>query len=282
MKAQEIVNISGYKFVDIPESELLALREELRSRTREIGLKGTILLSTEGINCFVGATQDIIDQFKTLLNEYPYFNSIWFKVSASVDVPYKRMLVKVKKEIIAMGEDSISPLRETAKQLPPEILKKWYDEGKDMIVIDTRNEYEIQLGTFENALDLHIRNFRQFPTATKQLSPEMKKKPVVTFCTGGIRCEKAGAYLMSEGFEEVYQLEGGIINYFEKVGGAHYQGECFVFDKRVAVDENLKETATIQCFKCRGPVTVPRQAQGICPYCGDTEIGQRVGQQQAL
>ena len=265
---ESIVNISGYKFVDIPVEKLPEIREEIRCKTREMGLKGTVLLASEGVNIFVAATREVIDQFIELLTSYPYFQAVWFKESITDQAPYKRMLVKIKKEIIPMGCEQIKPAKKTAPHLAPEMLKRWYDEGKEMIILDTRNEYEVQLGTFEDAVHLNIRQFRQFPRALEKLDEAAKKQPVITFCTGGIRCEKAAALMMEEGFEEVYQLDGGIINYFEKCGGDHFEGECFVFDKRIGIDPSLRETTTIQCYACRSPIT-PDEQGGICPFCGD-------------
>jgi predicted sulfurtransferase len=177
--------------------------------------------------------------------------------------------VRLKKEIISMGCPEIEPEKQTAPHLEPVDFKQWYDEGKDMIVLDTRNDYEIRLGTFEAAMDLGIDHFRQFPEAIKKLPESFKKKPVVTFCTGGIRCEKAAELMKREGFEQVYQLNGGIINYFEQCGGDHYEGECFVFDKRVALDPALQETQAVQCYKCREPLTIDQlqECGSECPYC---------------
>jgi len=264
------VNISSYKFVSIPEGELPELRAYLKEETLKLGLKGTILLSTEGVNQFLAGTREAIEAYKKLMAAHPYFGVLTYKESPSDTQPFSRMLVRLKKEIISMGCPEIRPAEATAPHLSPEELKRWYQEGKEMVVLDTRNDYEIRLGSFDSAVDLNIKSFRDFPEAIKKLPVEMKNKPIVSFCTGGIRCEKASQLLINNGFKEVYQLDGGILNYFEQCGGDYYQGECFVFDKRVAVDSNLQETKTIQCFACRNPLSVAEQeaARGKCPYCG--------------
>lgn len=150
------------------------------------------------------------------------------------------MLVKLKKEIIPMGRPDVSPVEMTGDRIAPVELKKWLDENRDFLLLDTRNDYEVELGTFEKAQHLNLRHFRNFAQKLDLLPPEMKDKPVVMFCTGGIRCEKATAYALKSGFKEVYQLEGGILKYFEECRKDHYDGECFVFDHRRTVDSELK------------------------------------------
>lgn len=274
MSETPFLNISSYKFLDLPAEGLPQLKYHLLNQATELQLKGTILLSTEGINMFLSGLTDNMKAFQQFLKFETEFKDLTYKDSYSKDQPFTRMLVRIKKEIISMGCPTIRPMRKTAPHLDPQELKAWYEQNKDMVILDTRNDYELRLGTFENAVDLNIKSFRAFPEAIKKLPEEFRKKPVVTFCTGGIRCEKAAQYMLDEGFEEVYQLDGGILNYFEKVGGDHYEGECFVFDKRVAVDPSLEETDTVQCYACRSPITVKEQKQskGECPYCGHTEF----------
>ena len=152
-------------------------------------------------------------------------------------------------------------------------LKQILDAGKEVIVLDTRNEYECRIGTFENALELNIRSFRDFPKAIEELDENLKDKPVVMFCTGGIRCEKASVVMMDAGFSNVKQLKGGILGYFEQVGGDYWNGDCFVFDRRVAVNPQLEETDVVQCYACRVPLLLEEQNSGeyviaqSCPYC---------------
>lgn len=265
----EFVNISAYKFVRLAAERLPELREAMKAQADACQLKGTILLSPEGINCFLSGTRDAMETYKAFLGAWPEFADLWYKESFSDHQPFTRMLVRLKKEIIAFGLDDVKPDEQTAPYVTPETLAQWYDAGKDMIVLDTRNDYEIELGTFENAVDLNIEHFRHFPDAVDMLPASAREKPVVTFCTGGIRCEKAAELMRRKGFKEVYQLQGGILNYFEKVGGAHYEGECFVFDKRVALDPALKETPTKQCYGCRAAIPVHAQTKDVvCPECG--------------
>eukprot|EP01059_Diplonema_ambulator_P031022 TRINITY_DN556_c1_g1_i1.p3 TRINITY_DN556_c1_g1~~TRINITY_DN556_c1_g1_i1.p3 ORF type:complete len:280 (+),score=-43.46 TRINITY_DN556_c1_g1_i1:8118-8957(+) len=265
-----IVNTSGYKFVSIEEASLLSLKKDLLESANALSLKGTILLGTEGINCFLSGKSADIETYLAFLAKYPAFSDIPHKRSYSEYQPFSRMLVRIKREIISMGRPEIDPEKEKAPYITPEVFKEWYSQGKDMWVLDTRNDYEVALGTFQSAHDLNIETFRDFPQAIQELPEEKKKKPVVTFCTGGVRCEKAGQYLINAGFEEVYQLEGGILNYFERCGGEYWHGECFVFDKRVAVDSQLAETATRQCYNCRGVLIVAEQS-AACPTCGATD-----------
>jgi UPF0176 protein len=176
------------------------------------------------------------------------------KESASAEQPYNRMLVKIKKEIIAFGVAGIDPARQPAAKLSPRTLKQWLDEGRAITLLDTRNDYEIRLGTFRGAVAAGIDHFRDFPEAVRRLPPAVKDRPIVMFCTGGIRCEKAGPFMAREGYD-VFQLDGGILKYFEECGGAHYDGECFVFDRRVGLDPNLQETKSVMCFACQMPLT---------------------------
>ena len=274
MNELRIVNLSAYKFIALSEADLPLWREKLLGEANTLSLKGTVLISTEGINVFVAGPRESVDAFKQYLDSIELFAELPYKESLSHDRPFTRMLVRIKKEIIPMSIDSVKPGEKTAHHLDPREFKQWYEEGKDMIVLDTRNDYEIRLGTFDQAIHLNIKNFREFPEALNQLPEAFKEKPVVTFCTGGIRCEKAAELMAQNGFKEVYQLDGGILKYFEECGDHHYHCECFVFDKRVAVDASLKETHTVQCYACRSPITVEEQTscEGRCPYCGHTEF----------
>lgn len=265
------VNISAYKFVDL--DDLPTRRETLLELCQSLRLKGTILLSQEGINLFVAGTRESIDRLVAYFEATEEYRGLPYKESLSDDQPFTRMLVRIKKEIITFGVPGIRPHERTSPKLPAAELKQWLDEGKDLVLLDVRNDYEVELGTFSGATHLNIDHFREFPQAVDRLPSEARKKPVVMFCTGGIRCEKAGPFLEQAGFSEVYQLDGGILKYFETCGSAHYQGECFVFDKRVAVDPSLEETDTQQCYRCQHPLTVDDQksAQYVpgqsCPYC---------------
>lgn len=267
----EILNIAGYKFV--PLGNLPELRGRLARRCRELTLKGTILLSPEGINLFVAGTRGEIDTLIAELRAIEGLADFAVKESVSGEQPFRRMLVKIKPEIIAFGVEGIEPGRATSTKIAPRELKRWLDERRPVTLLDTRNDYEVQLGTFENAVTLSINHFRDFPAAVRELPASMKQQPIVMFCTGGIRCEKAGPLMEREGFEQVFQLEGGILKYFEECGGEHYAGECFVFDRRVGVDAALAETENGLCFHCLEPLSAedlrdPRYVEGeSCPRC---------------
>jgi predicted sulfurtransferase len=228
-----VLNAAFYQFVTL--SDLPTLRTGLRARTRELGLKGTILISEEGINCMLAGAEERLRGFIAELEARSPFRKFDVKESWSEATPFLRMFVKIKKEIIPMGRPDVRPAELTAARLEPKQLKSWLDQGKEVVLLDTRNEYEIQYGTFRGARRMGLKHFRDFSNKLSELSPELRDKPVVMFCTGGIRCEKATALAMKENFKEVYQLEGGILRYFEDCGGAHYDGDCFVFDERVAL-----------------------------------------------
>ena len=268
---KKTVNIAAYQFA--PLADLRTRRSSLLAQCREWNLQGTILLSPEGINLFAAGTAESIDRLLAELRSWPGLETLTPKFSETDHVPFNRMLVRLKKEIIAFGVPGIEPARRTSPKLAPRILKQWLDEGRPVTLLDTRNDYEIRLGTFKNALSVGIDHFRDFPSAAHRLPAELKEQPLVMFCTGGIRCEKAGPYLEREGFQQVFQLEGGILKYFEDCGNAHYQGECFVFDQRVGVDPQLQETGSGLCFRCQSPLSAeeqrdPRHVVGVsCPYC---------------
>jgi len=268
---EPVVNIAAYLFA--PLDRLPERRAELRAVCASQHLKGTILLSPEGINLVLAGPRAGIDQLVSHLRSDPLLASLDPKESVSDHQPFSRLLVKLKKEIIAFGIEGVRPGDYTSPKLPPKELKKWLDEGRPLTLLDTRNDYEVRLGTFENALPIGVSHFRDFPAAVRKLPPELKQQPIVMFCTGGIRCEKAGPFMEQEGFQQVYQLEGGILKYFEECGGDHYTGDCFVFDRRVALNPRLEETAATQCYACQQPLTVEDQQSehyvpGVsCPSC---------------
>jgi UPF0176 protein len=232
-----ILNSAAYKFVsldDLPER-----RDHLKSRCGALQLKGTILLAHEGINLFLAGSPENIGAFKAELRGDPAFADIQFKDSFSDQMPFGKLLVKIKKEIIPFGQPQINPAEQPAERLSARSLKAWLDEGRNLVLLDTRNAFEVKHGTFANAQDFAIDHFRDFPAAALRADASLKDKTIVTFCTGGIRCEKAAPYLLQQGFQNVFQLDGGILKYFEECGDAHFEGECFVFDERVALDTDL-------------------------------------------
>lgn len=277
-----ITNISCYQFA--PLSGLKEMRAQLLALCKERGLKGTILLSEEGINLFIAGVRADVDALVDHLRGIPGLESLKPKYSDSAEQPFRRMLVRIKKEIIAFGVEGIEPAKYTSPRLEPKVLKQWLDEGRPVVLYDTRNDYEVKLGTFKGALTAGIDHFRDFPAAVAKLSPALKKAEIVSFCTGGIRCEKAAPFMERSGFEHVWQLEGGILKYFEECGSAHYDGECFVFDQRVGVDPALAETDSAQCFVCQTPLTAADQADPryvvheSCPYCFKTSEQQQRAQ----
>ena len=266
-----IVNVAVYKFV--PLTDLGRRRRELREFCNMRRLKGTILLSTEGINLFVAGLEDDVACLLEKLESDPEVGHLEVKRSRSAEVPFRRMLVKVKREIISFDVPGVDPLSQRSPKVSATELKRWIDEGRDITLLDVRNDYEVQLGTFAGAEAIGVDNFRSFPDAVRELPETMKSRTIVMFCTGGIRCEKAGPMMEQAGFENVVQLDGGILKYFEECGGEHYQGECFVFDQRVSVDHQLRETETAQCFACQATLTVEDQQSAkylpgeSCPHC---------------
>lgn len=266
-----VTNISTYRFAEL--TGLKDLREELINDCKAWDLKGTILLSTEGINLFVAGAAESIDKLLQKLRSIPGLEALQPKVSISDKQPFNRMLVRIKKEIISFGVESIRPANYTSPKIAATELKRWLDEGRPVTLLDTRNDYEVKLGTFKGAIIPNINTFREFPAAVRELPAELKDQPVVMFCTGGIRCEKAGPFMEQEGFNNIYQLDGGILKYFEECGGEHYDGECFVFDQRVGVDPGLNESDHAICYACQAPLDKadqedPRHVVGVsCPHC---------------
>ncbi|MDP3849794.1 MAG: sulfurtransferase [Luteolibacter sp.] len=283
-----VTNISTYRFAEL--TALKELREELKRSCHAWELKGTILLSTEGINLFVAGAADSIDRLLARLRTIPGLEDLTPKVSLSDTQPFNRMLVRLKKEIISFGIEAVRPADYTSPKITPKELKRWLDEGKPVTLLDTRNDYEVKLGTFKGAIDPNIKTFRGFPDAVRNLPAELKDQPVVMFCTGGIRCEKAGPFMELLGFRSIYQLDGGILKYFEECGGDHYEGDCFVFDQRVGVDPALCESDHAVCFACLAPLDAadqedPRYVHGkSCPHCFKSEpelLNQRIAAREA-
>lgn len=270
------VNIAAYKFITF--SDTAEKRPEFIAFCNDHDLRGTIILSPEGINLFLAGSRPNIDAFLTWLRADARFTDIEVKESFSEGQPFNRMLVKLKPEIITMKHPLIKPEEGRAPFVEAATLKRWLDNGHDdngkpVVMVDTRNAFEVDVGTFDNTIDYRITKFTEFPQVIADNKDNLEGKTVVTFCTGGIRCEKAAIHMQNIGYTDVYQLEGGILKYFEEVGGAHYHGDCFVFDYRTALNPQLEETATVQCFACRSVVTPreqlsPDYVQGkSCPHC---------------
>jgi len=231
------INIAGYKFV--PLQRLPEFRARLVEFCRELGVRGTILLSPEGINIVVAGCDLAVTRFKDFVHADSRLAGLRFKESVSSFQPFKRMLVKIKKEIITLRVSGVDPAARRAPSVTPAELRRWLDEGRDLVLLDTRNAFEVDTGTFHGAMHLNLKSFGEFPRAADRIEEAFKAKTVVAFCTGGIRCEKAVPLLIQKGFRDVFQLECGILQYFEECGNAHFKGRCFVFDQRTALDGNL-------------------------------------------
>ena len=264
-----------YKFVALENFE--AMRQPLLSAMESNGIKGTLLLASEGINGTVSGTREGIDGLLQYLNADERINPISCKESLHEEQPFYRTKVKLKKEIVTMGVEGIDPRKTVGTYVKPSDWNALISDP-DVTVIDTRNGYEIEIGTFKHAIDPKTETFREFPEyVAKTLSPEKNKK-VAMFCTGGIRCEKSTAYLKEQGFDEVYHLEGGILQYLEDVPKEEslWEGDCFVFDNRVAVNHDLEKSDYHQCYACRLPITdedmqSEKYESGVsCPHCFGT------------
>jgi UPF0176 protein len=236
-----VLNVSAYLFTRIDDPA--SLRPVLRERASEAGLRGTILLAEEGVNLFLAGDATAVRGFLDELRADERFRAIAAKESWSDEVPFGRLLVKVKSEIIRMDRPAVRPQDGRAPAVTPDTLRRWLDrgaddDGREVVLVDTRNAFEVDYGTFVGAKDWRIERFTQFPDAADSHRDELEGKTVVSFCTGGIRCEKAALHLRAQGVD-AYQLDGGILGWFEAQGGAHWSGDCFVFDGREALDPAL-------------------------------------------
>lgn len=264
-----------YKFVTLQDYE--ALRAPLLDFCVDKGIKGTLLLAQEGINGTVSGSREAIDDLLAYLQQDDRFKGLSHKESEDETQPFYRMKVKLKKEIVTMGVEGIDPKAIVGTYVKP---KDWNAliSDPEVVLIDTRNNYEYSIGTFKGAIDPNTDTFREFPAYVEQNLNPQKHKKVAMFCTGGIRCEKSTAFLKQQGFDEVYHLEGGILKYLEEVPQEEslWQGECYVFDNRVAVDHGLNKGSYAMCHGCRLPITEqdkhsPHYEEGVsCPHCYDT------------
>jgi len=244
----QILNIAAYKFVSLEGLEELqaAVRDALHARA----IRGTVLLAGEGINLFLAAPSGDIHDFLAWLRLDARFRDLETKESWSHAQPFRKLLVKIKPEIIRMNHPAIQPASGRAPAVNAATLKRWLDTGHDdagrpVVTLDTRNDFEADVGTFRNAIDWRIAKFTEFPQALLEHRKELEGKTVVSFCTGGIRCEKAAIFMREAGVEHVFQLDGGILKYFEESGHTHFDGECFVFDERRALDPALRPRVNV-------------------------------------
>ena len=238
-----VLNIAAYQFVEL--DDLPALRLRLFEQASSLDLLGTILLAPEGINLFLAGANDGIQHFLAQLRADPRFALLHAKASRSAEVPFRRLRVRIKREIIRMDHPAIRPREGRAPSVEARTLQRWLaaghdDQGRPVLMLDTRNGFEVEAGTFRGALHFGIERFTQFPAAVTAHREALAGKAVITFCTGGIRCEKAALFMAEAGIEDVYQLEGGILQYFEDTDGRDFDGRCFVFDERVSLDPRLQ------------------------------------------
>jgi len=264
-----------YRFVDLANYE--EIQTPLLNILNANQVKGTLLLASEGINGTIAGDQEGIDNVLNWLKFDPRLADLTAKFSFDTENPFYRTKVKLKKEIVTMGVEGIDPNRVVGTYVKP---KDWNAliSDPEVLLVDTRNDYEISIGTFENAVDPKTTNFREFPAYVKENLDPAKHKKVAMFCTGGIRCEKSTAYLKEQGFDEVYHLEGGVLKYLEEVPEAEtmWKGECFVFDNRVSVNHQLEKGQYDQCHGCRLPITEEdkkseKYMQGVsCHQCHDS------------
>lgn len=264
-----------YRFLDLPDPQ--SLRHRLQAVCDERQLRGTILVAAEGFNgSLAGEEQGIRAVFSWLEAELALDGPVEARWSEAADPPFRRMRVRRKKEIVTLGRPDIRPHERTGTYVPP---AEWNAliAKPEVLVIDTRNRYEVEVGTFPGAMDPGTDSFREFPEFARELAASSPGRPLAMFCTGGIRCEKATALMLELGFEQVYHLQGGVLRYLEEMpaGENAWQGECFVFDTRVAVDRDLAEGGYVQCHACRRPLSAGDMAslhytEGVsCPHCID-------------
>jgi len=264
-----------YKFVALPDYE--ELQGKLLTLCKENDIQGTLLLAEEGINGTVAGTREAIDALLNYLKSDPRFDNLQHKEALNEKQPFYRMKVRLKKEIVTLGAPGLDPRSSVGTYIKP---RDWNDliADPDILLVDTRNDYEVEVGTFRGAINPDTKSFREFKDFVEEKLDVTEHKKVAMFCTGGIRCEKSTSYLLSKGFEEVYHLEGGILQYLEDIPKEEstWDGECFVFDQRVTVNHDLEQGSYDQCYACRYPITEddknsPLYVKGVsCPRCHDT------------
>lgn len=264
--------VALYKFVKVEDRE--SLQQTLKSWCEELKIKGTLLVAHEGLNGTIAGPKAGIEEFMKRLLSDSRFSDIDHKFSEAEDYPFNRLKVRLKKEIVTIGIPEVDPTETVGTYLSPE---EWNQviSDPDVILIDTRNDYEVEIGTFKNAVNPMTKTFRQFPTYVRENLDPKKNKKVAMFCTGGIRCEKASSFMLQEGFEEVYHLKGGILKYLEEIpqDKSLWEGDCFVFDKRVSLAHGLEFGHHDTCFGCRRPISEEDKQSNLyelgvsCPHC---------------
>lgn len=261
-----------YRFITIPDPQ--RLQRDLQAICQGQDLRGIVLIAPEGINSTLAGFRPSMEFFWDQLTQMPPFQGLNYKESFTSEEPFKRLKIRLKKEIVTLGVPGLDPARHTGTYVEPE---DWNDliQDPDVVVVDVRNTYETRLGSFQGAQDPHTSTFRSFPEFVRTHLEKAKDKKIAMYCTGGIRCEKASSYMVAQGFEKVFQLSGGILKYMETIPSSEslWQGECFVFDRRVALDHGLHAGQHTLCYGCRMPLTPEDRASALykegvhCPLC---------------
>lgn len=255
---------TAYRFLDLADPAGLAA--ELEAVCARERLLGTVTLAAEGLNLALAGDADALDRLEHHLRRETPFAGLRLRRSAADAPPFRRLQVQLRPSLLALRLEAPVAARRPGRQLPPERLRAWLDEGRPLRLLDARNRFESRLGRFAAAETLPLARFRDFPTAAGQLAAD--ERPLVTYCTGGIRCEVASAWLGERGHADVWQLSGGVLHYFERCGGRHWTGDCFVFDDRLAIDPELRATRPRLCPRCQR-----RLDRGRCPDCGAPPLG---------
>lgn len=268
--AMEFLVLSFYYYTKLPQAETFAA--EHLEHCRQQGIRGRILVADEGVNGTVSAPVAVAEEYMDFMRSLPYFPNIEFKVHPHPEHAFDKLHVRYRPEIVNSGlatQPDVDPTQQTGKHLEPEEFQQLKDR-EDVVVLDVRSNYETSLGRFKNAVVLDLENFREFPEKVDELEA-LKNKKVITYCTGGIKCEKASAYLLKKGFKDVYQLHGGILNYGQKAGGKDFEGECYVFDKRISVPINSVNPKVIsRCMHCQQETS--RMLNCANPHCNDQVV----------
>jgi UPF0176 protein len=264
------INIAGYCFTPIDDIE--ATLNQLKSLCANLDIKGSIYLASEGINISLSGNILEIQTFRSKLNQDARFAHMRFHELYSQQRPYNKMTVKTKTELVPIEDNALKVGDFDHQYLPPLELKEWLDSGKDFILLDMRNDFEFELGTFDKAQQLNLRRFRKLQTKADELKKLAKDKPIVTFCTGGIRCEKAAPYLEKFGFDQVFQLEGGILEYLRQTKGSHWHGHCFMFDNRISISRKLAPKHFNLCTDCQ--LTLKDDEVEFCTLCLSNQVSE--------
>lgn len=272
MMKQKIYVLSFYRFKIL--KKIITLKNKIHNFTVNKNIYGTILIADEGINGTVSGNKNDLDEFIINIKKLIKIRKLSIKISVNQFIPFYRLKIRLKKEIVTIGDKSIEPEKLSGKYISPENWDKVISDQK-YLIIDTRNDYEINIGTFKKSINPMTNSFREFPKFVNN-QKMTKEQPIALFCTGGIRCEKASSYLLQKGFKNIYQLEGGILNYLEfkkNKKNSSWTGECFVFDNRVSINKNLKKGKYDQCYGCRHPITAKDKKLksyikgATCKYC---------------